>query len=785
MTQPSPDLRVGQTVDIEGDMTTLPDGTRALTNVTVWGYTDQTGNLLYHGPLIKGLFAPITWQWKTNLTVTTLVSDSRQSLESDTYPDPPGGINTDSSVTVVPCLTIAQAMTETVGTVVEIQSHPISSVGTGSFVLGEDGNTDTLTVNFTGTVTQTDRVASITGTIDTTDGTDRVLDIDSGPNFNEQESYHGTTLIASHGTIAWVKTWADGYVLVSGDLACKVVTGVWEDYFYIQDADRTGGIRVEGLGSKGSLVDVLGTLATDSDGERYLTSTLVSTGAGGSTTAKPYGMNNKALSVGLSTKSLPVKTWGKVTSVTSTGCYINDGSNLTTGNPTGTTGAFISWAALPTVSRPSTLPSVGTMLLATGIAKGATPSGGATVAIDSADGIVPATGATWSKDPAPSIAKFYRVTDTSGNAITNWLPFPSTGSLKTYVNGAETQFSSIKKLVYQFKIQDANGRDCIDSDIYGYSAKPDVCLVNNSLATERTSAFPSDSGICSTGYYYPDAWYNRSLGFNTDKTGGLVKFTPEAEDFYQYDPLTNLRSYSGYDFFDTNVVFDFFDVAGGTPTTGHTGPSDIVLQGQDSNRQDVQSGNTSRVQFPIRIETGRFEGPGYSLYPASGNYFYVKTGTSTWAGTWDGKPLTTGTDSVTFAYGKITNGYVYGPSITDYDYYTTMNPDGTVKTDNKVDDYRNVFYRWDVVYQQNSTIPSKRITKTYYTDDSSLTLYESDFSGGWVKSTSGHLNVLTVDVTLVNPTDRPVSSTYYPDHCWFQDDDYQLSHVANAVVFAQ
>ncbi len=91
-----------------------------------------------------------------------------------------------------------------------ISCHPVASGGTGSFVLGEDGDTDTLAVNYTGTVDQTDRVCVVSGTIETTDGTDLFLDVDSGPGYNDQESYQGSVLVASQGTVGWAKTYADG-----------------------------------------------------------------------------------------------------------------------------------------------------------------------------------------------------------------------------------------------------------------------------------------------------------------------------------------------------------------------------------------------------------------------------------------------------------------------------------------------------------------------------------------------------------------------------------------------
>lgn len=348
-TQPGPELRVGQTVDVEGDLITTESGDRALTNVTVWGYTDSAGTLLYHGPLIKGLLEPTPWDYKVNLTVDS------SALRSET-PSEPGEVTTDSSTEVQVCATIADVKANNVGTVVVIRCHPVSTGGTGSFILGEDGNTDTLTTNYTGTVSQAARVCVVSGTIDTTDGIDRVLDVDSGPNYNVQESFQGSILTASQGSVAWVKSWADGHTFAAGDITGKIITRNWTDYLYIEDDTRACGIRVEKTAHghvKGEVVSVEGTLATNADGERYIAATTITqTGTGELT---PLGMNNKWLgggdfaydpgppvvgqrgivgAAGLNNIGLLVRTWGKVTELDMASpaqwFLISDGSNVQT-----------------------------------------------------------------------------------------------------------------------------------------------------------------------------------------------------------------------------------------------------------------------------------------------------------------------------------------------------------------------------------------------------------------------------------------------------------------------
>lgn len=121
-TQASPLLRIGQTVDIEGDLITLESGEHALTNVTVWGYCASDSTLLYFGPLIKGLLRPIPWQWKTNLTEQTAL-ESITSTESMTT----GEVSTESESTPIVYSTIAAAKSAGVGAVVELHCHPVSN----------------------------------------------------------------------------------------------------------------------------------------------------------------------------------------------------------------------------------------------------------------------------------------------------------------------------------------------------------------------------------------------------------------------------------------------------------------------------------------------------------------------------------------------------------------------------------------------------------------------------------------------------------------------------------
>ncbi len=94
LTTPNTCLRSWETVDVAGTLCTLADGTRAIMDAEVYGYTDSAGTLLWHGPLIKGLLEPEPWDWKVDLTVTgtdtttSALSEGSSSTGPNTDPAP-------------------------------------------------------------------------------------------------------------------------------------------------------------------------------------------------------------------------------------------------------------------------------------------------------------------------------------------------------------------------------------------------------------------------------------------------------------------------------------------------------------------------------------------------------------------------------------------------------------------------------------------------------------------------------------------------------------------------
>ena len=124
-----------------------------------------------------------------------------------------------------------------------------------------------------------------------------------------------------------------------------VVTAAFEGFFYIEAQDRSAGIRVA-LASHGmllgNLVKVVGTMATNSDGERYVQASAPPTLSGSGSVA-PLGMNNRWIGggpsglqagvvggQGVNSIGLLVRATGRAASVGSGDFRIDDGS--TTGS---------------------------------------------------------------------------------------------------------------------------------------------------------------------------------------------------------------------------------------------------------------------------------------------------------------------------------------------------------------------------------------------------------------------------------------------------------------------
>lgn len=113
--------------------------------------------------------------------------------------------------------------------------------------------------------------------------------------------------------------------------SAKTVTGNFGGFFYVEEEDRTSGIRINGSTSAvvGQRVIVRGTLTKAASGEDVIVADDVSEPVAG-VAISPLGVVNRALDgVGLSAVGLVIQTFGTVLSGTGTGEFeITDGSNV-------------------------------------------------------------------------------------------------------------------------------------------------------------------------------------------------------------------------------------------------------------------------------------------------------------------------------------------------------------------------------------------------------------------------------------------------------------------------
>jgi hypothetical protein len=122
-------------------------------------------------------------------------------------------------------------------------------------------------------------------------------------------------------------------------LTGKVISMINGSFGYIQEPDRTSGIRIQGYisGYEDQIVDTLsGTMMTTPGGERYIDVSNMYCGAYAD--VLPLGANNKAIRSDLM-NGLLVKAWGKVISIGYDSYVISDGSDegltvRTQGTPT-------------------------------------------------------------------------------------------------------------------------------------------------------------------------------------------------------------------------------------------------------------------------------------------------------------------------------------------------------------------------------------------------------------------------------------------------------------------
>lgn len=170
-------------------------------------------------------------------------------------------------------------------------------------------------------------------------------------------------------SIAEARQRPDGW---SVGLPFSPVAGTFADCFYLEEATRFAGIRVNSSTPvlEGNLVRIFGRLSTVG-GERILIPHSVNTQPDAQITY-PLGMPNKILvgdgiggASGLNNSGLLVRIWGKVSDPGTGGFYVDDGSSLV--DVTGHKGVWVSTVSLYS-GRTMTLPAIGKWVAVTGVA---------------------------------------------------------------------------------------------------------------------------------------------------------------------------------------------------------------------------------------------------------------------------------------------------------------------------------------------------------------------------------------------------------------------------------
>lgn len=131
-------------------------------------------------------------------------------------------------------------------------------------------------------------------------------------------------------------------------LPMSPVTATYSDCFYVEDTNRTAGIRINTTYRpilEGNSVAVVGRLTTI-NGERVVIMSSSDLDSSTTTTIKPLGMNALAVvgaklgsstpgaegAVGLNNSGLLVRVYGRISGATSSGFYLDDGSNIDNGS---------------------------------------------------------------------------------------------------------------------------------------------------------------------------------------------------------------------------------------------------------------------------------------------------------------------------------------------------------------------------------------------------------------------------------------------------------------------
>jgi len=173
----------------------------------------------------------------------------------------------------------------------------------------------------------------------------RFYAVDSAGNAESPKKQETYTILSGDGSIAAAKLLPDGSAV---ELCGKALYYKAIGFGYIEEPDRTCGIRVEGTISpdEGDGVCLTGTVQTTAGGERYIALSAIT--EDGSVAVAPVGLTGRSLLAGIS-DGIRVKCWGtvKAGSVGANSFVLTDGSDgtgvrvITRTAPVVTEGGFV------------------------------------------------------------------------------------------------------------------------------------------------------------------------------------------------------------------------------------------------------------------------------------------------------------------------------------------------------------------------------------------------------------------------------------------------------------
>lgn len=319
---PSAALHLGMDVEVTG--TVASEYSQKIINATsVLAYLNEDGSIFY-GNVNKPDDTPATWKY------------SKGSVVGSNPPSSPVVTPTTSNLPAPTVYSsIADAKMQADGEWVAFVNKSVVSVGTDAggkwALIAADGSNDTIKVYSTSDTLITDRAYVVSGLLGTQDG-NRIVSTNAGPDLDLWSCIPAYSLFNS-GHISWAKAQPDGTnVMLPG----KIVSAKYIGYYYIQEPDRSCGIKV--ISSRaigvGKTNNINKAVVTTINGEKCLTSVNSSIGTQPVVRVYPLGMTNKSLGadgwqfdgggstngqqgvdggVGLNNVGLFVRIWGKIT----------------------------------------------------------------------------------------------------------------------------------------------------------------------------------------------------------------------------------------------------------------------------------------------------------------------------------------------------------------------------------------------------------------------------------------------------------------------------------------